>query len=118
MYALFFHAPLNIFFVTVCGFGYLGVAMATAMFQRIHPCHVYLFVWYRVENGYWCAKSIGMNQSHVRTDLIDAMNSFYGTQTYLSLALLARYHYCIRKVGIRNIHLYGWMVASQSKLCS
>ena len=86
------HVPFNILFVHVLGFGYLGVAMATVMFQVLQPIIMcgYLFGTARGRarvleaTG---AKAVGRTHLTFWPEAYAAVTSIAGIKQYLSLAL-------------------------------
>ena len=86
------HIPFNILFVNVLGFEYLGVAMATVMFQLLQPIIVCGYLFGTARGRERVLKGIGAN--HIgRTHLSfwpearSAVSSISGIKQYLSLAL-------------------------------
>ena len=86
------HIPFNILFVDVLGYGYLGVAMATALFQTLQPIIIciYLFGTYHGRDrvlGAIGAKGIGRTYLSFRKEWHCAVTSISGIKQYLSLAI-------------------------------
>jgi len=86
------HIPFNILFIQVLGFQYLGVAMATVMFQLIQPALIcsYLFLTHHgrtrllKQTG---ASLMGRSRITFKVEASEAIFSLAGIKQYLSLAL-------------------------------
>ena len=89
---LLLHVPFNFLFIRILGWGYLGVAVATDMFQFIQPMLILTFL-FGTNSGRartmknTGAKAIGRTNLSFWAEASAAINSFAGIKQYLSLAL-------------------------------
>jgi putative efflux protein, MATE family len=85
------HIPSNILFVDIIGWGYLGVAMATVVFQLLQPLIICIFL-FGTEHGRkrvlraTGAEAIGRTHFSFITEFCEALHVM-GIKQYLSLAL-------------------------------
>mmetsp|Transcript_10873 Transcript_10873/g.15329 ORF Transcript_10873/g.15329 Transcript_10873/m.15329 type:complete len:547 (-) Transcript_10873:199-1839(-) len=89
---LVIHVPANLFFIHVLGWGYLGVGVATVLFQLVQPClmTIYLFGTHHgkarvLENT--IAEAIGHSTLTFWKEAKLAVTSISGLCQYLSLAV-------------------------------
>eukprot|EP00979_Chaetoceros_neogracilis_P012570 scaffold3357_cov268-Chaetoceros_neogracile.AAC.11 len=86
------HVPFNILFVDVLGYGFLGVAAATVLFQSLQPFIICIYLFgtkqgqERVLEAIG-AKAIGRDHLSFWKELHCAITSIPGIKQYLSLAL-------------------------------
>jgi MATE family multidrug resistance protein len=85
------HIPSNIFFVDILGWGYLGVAAATVVFQLLQPLIICIFL-FGTDHGRkrvlraTGAEAIGRTHFSFKTEFREALHVL-GIKQYLSLAL-------------------------------
>ena len=86
------HIPMNLFFIHVMGWGYLGVGVATSIFQVVQPIVMFLYL-KGTEHGratlldHVGAKSIGRTSLSFWCEAKMAISSIAGVLQYLKLAL-------------------------------
>eukprot|EP00550_Attheya_septentrionalis_P005229 CAMPEP_0198286538 /NCGR_PEP_ID=MMETSP1449-20131203/5605_1 /TAXON_ID=420275 /ORGANISM="Attheya septentrionalis, Strain CCMP2084" /LENGTH=573 /DNA_ID=CAMNT_0043984315 /DNA_START=158 /DNA_END=1879 /DNA_ORIENTATION=+ len=89
---LILHIPLNLLFIHVFGWGYLGVGVATVAFQAVQPV-VILFYLFGTQQGSsrlmenMFAQAVGRTNITFWKEAKLAISSFSGIMQYLSMAL-------------------------------
>jgi len=86
------HVPFNLFFIRICGWGWLGVGAATVMFQVVQPTMMFLYL-FCTKRGHdrlleqLGAKGIGRTELSFGAELYAAVSSPWGIYQYLELAI-------------------------------
>jgi len=88
------HVPCNIFFMYTLGWGYLGAAMATVVFQLIQPALMFIYLFGTVAGQARVLRNTGAAaigrtclSSGFLADFQLAVSSMQGIRTYLGLAI-------------------------------
>jgi MATE family multidrug resistance protein len=86
------HIPANYFFMNTLGFGYLGCAVATVMFQFIQPLQLITYLFFTRKGSQLTlermnASAVGRSELSLWKELKTAVFSLSGILQYLSLAV-------------------------------